>query len=171
MLAQVAGISQFPGFSKWVFAGEHAAPPAAAYQPVFFSAAEFHTLDVLSEVIIPADETPGAHAAGVSEFIDFYVSHDAGLQFPFRTGIAWLNAFAAEKYGKSFVDLASSDQEKLLTNITDEPGKQFFALARKYTVIGYYTSRIGLEELDYPGLRIYSSSPECTHTANPEHKF
>jgi gluconate 2-dehydrogenase gamma chain len=41
---------------------------------------------------------------------------------------------------------------------------------RKYTVLGYYTSRIGLEELDYPGLRLYSSSPECPHKGDPEHK-
>jgi gluconate 2-dehydrogenase gamma chain len=40
---------------------------------------------------------------------------------------------------------------------------------REYTVMGYYTSRIGLEQLDYPGLKFYSASPECPHKDDPEH--
>ena len=39
---------------------------------------------------------------------------------------------------------------------------------RNYTVMGYYTSRAGLEELDYPGLRFYSASPECPHKDDPD---
>jgi hypothetical protein len=37
-------------------------------------------------------------------------------------------------------------------------------------VMGYYTSRVGLSELDYPGLRFYSQSPACPHTDDPEHR-
>jgi gluconate 2-dehydrogenase gamma chain len=46
----------------------------------------------------------------------------------------------------------------------------FFRLIRSYTVMGYYTSRIGLEELNYPGLKLYSHSPECPHKDDPEHR-
>ena len=173
MLARVAGLSQFPGFSKWVFAAVGDPARATVYRPRYFTAAEYASLDVLCELIIPADETPGAHQAGVSEFIDFMVSQDGDLQYPFRTGLAWLDAFSSEKFAGRFVDLASAQQELLLTKLADpneRPGNEFFSLARKYTVIGYYTSRIGLEELDYPGLRFYSASPECPHKNNPEHK-
>ena len=35
--------------------------------------------------------------------------------------------------------------------------------------MGFYTTRIGLESLDYPGLKFYATSPGCTHHGNPEH--
>jgi gluconate 2-dehydrogenase gamma chain len=41
---------------------------------------------------------------------------------------------------------------------------------RRYTVMGYYTSRIGLEELDFPGLKMYAQSPACPHKDDPEHR-
>ncbi len=52
----------------------------------------------------------------------------------------------------------------------DLQGTAFFKLIRRYTVMGYYTSRIGLEELDFPGLKFYSQSPECPHKNDPEHR-
>ncbi len=171
MLARIAAIAQVPVFSKW-------ASGAEVYKPQFFTPSEYQTLDVLSELIIPADKTPGAHAAGVSEFIDFMVANDHDLQYPFRTGVAWLNAFANEKFGHNFADLQASEQTALLSKLAyrnqqspaERTGQEFFALARKYTVLGYYTSRIGMEELDDPSLRFYSSSPECPHKDDPEHK-
>src|SRR5580658_8283669 len=82
MLAKAAVASQFPGFSRWVFGQQHehvetAAPPArqANYQPKYFSPSEYHTIDVLTGLIIPKDESPGAQEAGVSEFIDFLAAH------------------------------------------------------------------------------------------------
>ena len=183
MLAKVAGLSQFPGFSRWMFAGEHvhtdASPArAAVYTPLFFDSNEYKMVDVLSELIIPTDDTPGAHEAGVAEFIDFMVAHDSDLQYPFRSGLAWLNAFATQMGGSDFCSLAQNEQNVLLRKLTiraeqspDEmEGQEFLTLFRRYTVLGYYTSRVGLEELDYPGLRLYSSSPECPHKNDPEHK-
>jgi hypothetical protein len=183
MLAKVAAIGQFPGFSRWACATEHVhgeAPPtkAATYQPQFFGPSEYKMVDQLAELIIPKDQSPGAHDAGVVEFIDFMVAHDEDLQYPFRTGLGWLNAFATEKYGSDFSSLSSDQQENLLRKLayraqyspTEVQGQDFFVLMRKYTVFGYYTSRIGLEELAYPGLRLYSASPECPHRDDPEHK-
>jgi hypothetical protein len=65
-------------------------------------------------------------------------------------------------------------QEDLLHKISapnqsEIEGPAFFKLLRTYTVMGYYTSRAGLEALDDPGLRIYSASPECPHKDDPEH--
>jgi gluconate 2-dehydrogenase gamma chain len=183
MLGKIAALSQIPGFSRWVCFAEHphqqslhTRPPA--YHPLFFSPAEYNTVDIVTEHIIPKDATAGAHEAGVAEFIDFMVSHDPELQYPFRTGLGWLDAFAMEKKGARFLALASNDREELLRKLayraeqspTEIQGQEFFALIRKYTVLGYYTSRVGLEELDYPGLRVYSTSPECPHKDDPEHK-
>lgn len=183
MLAKVAAISQFPGFSRWAFAHDHAmeqpaATPKEPYRPIFFTPHEYETVDVLAEDIIPADTSPGAHDAGVAEFIDFMVAHDPDLQYPFRTGLAWLDAFATEKQKKPFKELPPASREDLLRKLAyrasqsplERQGQEFFKLMRQYTVNGYYTSRIGLESLDYPGLRLYSSSPECPHKDDPEHK-
>lgn len=179
MLAKVAAISQFPGFSKWVCAAEQAAPVTQpTYKTQFFNDSEFRLLDTLCELIIPADENPGAHATGVAEFIDFMVSHDEDQQYPFRTGLAWMNAFAREQFGAEFVNVPATDQEKLLRRLayrkqqaaSEKTGQDFFMLVRRYTVMGYYTTKIGLQALDYPGLKFYSASPECPHKDDPEHK-
>jgi hypothetical protein len=176
MFAKLAVVSQFPGFSRWSFAEhQHSAPPnTAPYQPQFFSPPEYQLLDHLSELIIPSDETPGAHEAGVVEFIDHMVAHDPDIQFQFRRGLALINTFALETHRQEFMSLPTSQQEDLLRTIatpnqTDIEGPAFFHLLRTYTVMGYYTTRIGLEALDDPGLRLYSSSPECPHTDDPEH--
>jgi hypothetical protein len=177
MLAKIAVVSQFPGFSRWSFASEHEhspAPKAAAYQPQFFTPSEYGLLDRLTELIIPRDETPGAHDAGVVEFIDHMVAHDPTIQFPFRRGLALANALAVETQSQEFVSLLPEKQTALLRTIatpnqTEIEGPAFFKLLRTYTVMGYYTTRIGLEALDYPGLRLYSASPECPHKDDPEH--
>lgn len=186
MLAKAAAISQFPGFSRWVFAGqhEHAAsarvqPRSTHYQVQFFTPAEYRTIDVVTEIIIPRDESPGAHDAGVSEFIDFMAAHgEDELRRPMRNGLAWLDATAKKVHGKPFVALTSEQQTSLLKSIAyrdqtlqpDLQGQSFFQLIRRYTVMGYYTSRAGLQELDFPGLRFYTHSPECPHKDDPEHR-
>ena len=165
MLTVAALAGQFTGFSRWAFAKEMhmhpadvpAAPKPAHYKPQFFSSAEYRLLDLVTEMIIPRDETPGARDAGVSEFIDFMAAHDTEIQQPLRDG---LQALAA----RNFVSETPARQEALLR---DAP---FFKLLRRYTVMGYYTTRIGLEQLDYPGLKLYAKSPGCPHKDDPEHK-
>jgi gluconate 2-dehydrogenase gamma chain len=178
MLAKVAVVSQFAGFSRWSFAAEQrdaAHPKAASYQPQFFSSSEYRLLDQLSELIIPRDETPGARDAGVVEFIDHMVAHDADIQFQFRRGLRLVDAIAVEIHSQEFMSLQEEKQEDLLREIAtpnrfELEGPAFFKLLRSYTVMGYYTTRIGLEALDYPGLRLYSASPECPHKDDPEHR-
>jgi hypothetical protein len=116
---------------------------------------------------------------GVVEFIDFMMAHELeDVQFRFRTGIAWLNAFAFENHGREFYSLSPDRQENLLSRLAyrskrrpeELQGQQFFDLIRQYTVMGYYTTRAGMEALDEPGLKLYSSSPECPHQDDPEHR-
>ena len=183
MLAKVAAVSQFPGFSRWTFAAgsehEHTAAlplnKAAAYEPQFFSPTEYRLLDQLTELIIPRDETPGAHDAGVAEFIDHMLAHDPDIQFRFRRGLSLIDALSVQLQGSDFLSLPADQQESILRsvatpNLSELEGPAFFKLLRDYTVMGYYTTRIGLEELDYPGLRLYSASPECPHKDDPEHR-
>ena len=182
MIAKAAVASQFPGFSRWVFAGEHRhdgnvpeSSNRAQYEPQYFNPDEYRTIDVLTELIIPKDETPGAREAGVSEFIDFMASHGEEELQALRPGLQWLASKARGAHGRSFLDLPPEQQTALLESIArkgngDAPGRKFFLLIRRYTVMGYYTSKVGLEELDFPGLRFYTQSPACPHKDDPEHQ-
>ena len=186
MLAKAAAASQFPGFSRWVFGQQHehaanATPPprTVSYQPSYFSAPEYRTIEVLTALIIPQDESPGAQEAGVSEFIDYLAAHgEREIQQPMRNGLKWLESTAKKGYGASFTSLSPEQQTEILNRVAyrnsavpgDGEGQTFFRLIRRYTVMGYYTSQVGLRELDYPGLRLYSESPACPHTDDPEHR-
>jgi gluconate 2-dehydrogenase gamma chain len=183
ILAMAAGVAAFPGFSKWSFACSHignslAQIKSAVYRPVFFGAAEYALVERLTDLIIPADDTPGARDAGVSEFIDLMVSRDLELQRDFRAGLGWLNTRSHKTSGKTFVMLDPDQQTTLLESLAyrknfrtgDELGQKFFDLVREYTVMGFYTSEIGLKELDFPGLEFYAESPACPHKDDPEHR-
>ncbi|MGA8027679.1 MAG: gluconate 2-dehydrogenase subunit 3 family protein [Bryobacteraceae bacterium] len=153
ILGIAAAVSQFPGFSRWACAAASAAQPkTAVYRPQFFTPAEYLSIDQLTELIIP-----GAKDAGVSEFIDFMAANDPEIQTPFRAGLQHLGQGDPQAF------LQASVPENSQTH-------SFFKLIRTYTVMGYYTTRIGLEELDYPGLRFYTESPACPHTNDPEHR-
>jgi gluconate 2-dehydrogenase gamma chain len=182
ILGTAAAAAHFPGFSKWGFACGHIGNAAlqikpAQYTPQFFSATEYRLVERLTELIIPSDATPGAKEAGVAEFIDFMVASDPDAQYPFRMGLAWLNAHSERQYGINFLDVGSERQNSLLEPLAykekahpgEEDGRQFFQLIREYTVTGFYTSEIGFKELDNPALKFYSESPECPHRGDPEH--
>jgi hypothetical protein len=189
----LAGLaSNFSGFSRWSYAlGEEMKPnhhqdapvqiSHAAYTPQFFSPNEYRTVEVLADLILPSTEDsshqpqPGAKDAGVAEFIDFMVDSDLSLQPQFREGLAWLDN--ASKPAAGFAALPAQQQNALLDRLaykakhraSEKTGQEFFLLFRKYTVMGFYTSRTGLESLDYPGLKFYGASPGCTHEGNPDH--
>jgi gluconate 2-dehydrogenase gamma chain len=182
VLGIAAAAAHFPGFSKWSFACGHIGNAAlqikpAAYQPQFFTAAEYAVLERLADIIIPSDATPGAKEAGVAEFIDFMVANDVEQQYPFRLGLGWLNAHSDRTVGRKFIELTPQEQVSLLEPLGfkdkarpgEEDGRRFFSLMREFTVTGFYTSEIGFMELDNPALQFYSESPECPHKGDPEH--
>ena len=183
ILGTAAAAARFSGFSKWGFACGHVGNAAlqikpATYTPQFFTPAEYASVERLADLIIPSDATPGAKEAGVAEFIDFMVASDPEAQYPFRLGLAWLNAHAERTLGKRFVELTGEQQNSLLQPLGfkekarpgEEDGREFFKLMREYTVTGFYTSQIGFKELDNPALKFYGASPECPHKDDREHR-
>ncbi len=183
IMGMAATAATFPGFSKWGFAcgqvvKEAAQSKPAVYQPQFFSSSEYAMVERLADIIIPNDGTPGANEAGVAEFIDFMIAHDPEHQYPFRLGLAWLDAHCERNLGKKFVEASSEQQISIVEPLGfkdkaragEEDGRKFFTLMREYTVTGFYTSEIGYKELDNPALKFYSESPECPHKGDPEHK-
>ena len=203
-LGIAAVASTFPGFHRWAFACPGSFPavtsPSArpdSYQPLFFSPAHYRVVERLAEMIIPADDTPGATQAGVAEFIDFMVANrvpvsgsrdirstddaiESGRQAQnrFVAGLNWMNARSQSEYRHEFLDCTPEQQHSLLEELAyrakftpgTESGRQFFQMMRDYTVVGYYTTRIGLESLGYPGLQVaWPTMPACPHADDPEH--
>jgi gluconate 2-dehydrogenase gamma chain len=177
-LAALAGAA--PGFSRWCFAlgeqsGASQTPSPTSYKPQFFTPEEYRSIEILTELILPSDDGPGAKEAGVAEFIDFMVKSDASLHEPFRRGLAWLDHASGTQ--RSFAELPAAEQTGLLDRLAykknhraqDKPGQDFFKLVRRYTVMGFYTTKIGLEALDFPGLKFYAKSPACKHPDNRDH--
>lgn len=187
-LSLAASASLSPHFCRWVYAGsEHhashageASPsPRGPYQPQFFSAGEYAAIVALTERIIPTDETPGAREAGVSEFVDFMVASDPTIQERFRKGLAFVEARARARHGgKDFASLPAEKQDGILTTMAEsapgrakDEGAAFFELIRQYTVMGFYTSKLGMEQIGDPGLKtFYKEPPGCPHPDDPEHR-
>jgi gluconate 2-dehydrogenase gamma chain len=164
--------------------GHHPSPaapkPAKFYVAQFFKPAEFETVEILTEMIIPADDKPGAKDARVAAYIDFVVfsaaEHQPSLQREWSDGLALLDQTSQEKYGHSFQRIRAAERENLLLEMSfperdpnaRHPGFTFYRLVKEMTVEGFYTSRPGLlEALDYKGLDFLSEFPGCTH---PEHR-
>lgn len=181
IMAIAATAAGFPGFHRWAFACNHVGGAvqlaAGPYKPQFFTPAEYATVERLTELIIPSDGTPGAREAGVAEFIDFMTASDASIQFRYRYGLTWLDSHAERLHRRRFRELGENEQTDILRHLAykaeyrdgENEGRDFFGLIREYTLMGFYTSKIGLQELGYPGLQLYSESPGCPHPGNPEH--
>jgi gluconate 2-dehydrogenase gamma chain len=180
-----AAAAQFPGFQRWAFAcpeqsaGALVKEPTSSYQLQFFTSEEYAIVEALTDQIIPKDGTPGAKDAGVAEFIDFMSFSDPEIQFPMRYGVGWLDARARGVFNASFMDLNREQQTAMLRRLAynneyregDEDGRAFFKLIREYTMMGFYSSRIGQVELDNPNLKThYDQVPDCPHVDDREHK-
>lgn len=141
--------------------------PPPVYKLRFFTDAEFATLAVLVDLIIPRTDTPGARDARAHEIID------AGVRprehKPWRDGLAWLNTQAN---GKPFTALSNMEQTAILTHASRSrqgtPGARFFTLLKNSTVDAYYSTREGLvAELGWRGNTFLPEFKGCTH---PEHQ-
>ena len=160
------------------------AEPAKAYVPQFFKPEEFETAEILTEMIIPTDDQPGAKEAQVASYIDFVVfsaaEYEPSLQKDWIKGLAWLDRKSKEKHGHSFREISPANRERLLTEMSlpehdphadahqAGPGFAFYRLVKEMTVEGFYSSRVGLMDvLEYKGLTFLPEFPGCTH---PEHQ-
>jgi Gluconate 2-dehydrogenase subunit 3 len=136
------------------------AKAAGAYKPKALTSHEYKTLQVLADLIVPADERgPGAKEAGACEFIDLLASKNPELLAIYTGGIAWLDHSSQRLYSKDFVRAEPEQQTKLLDLIAYRknespvlgPGIRFFEWARRMVVDAYYTSPAGIKALGYMG--------------------
>jgi gluconate 2-dehydrogenase gamma chain len=147
------------------------AATGGAYTPKGLSPHEYRTLERLTDLIIPVEKgAPGAVAAGAAAWIDMLVSESDELKATYKTGLAWLDTTMKQRGAEDFLTASPGDQTKLLDqiafrrNTTPElaPGIQFFSWARRMTVDAFYTSEIGIRDIDYRGNTALASYPAPT---------
>ncbi len=142
------------------------------YAPKYFSAKQYETLCTLCDAIIPKDENSGgAVEAGAPEFIDLLTSENEEFQLELGGGLMWLDNFCADKYGNTFLECTAAQKIEVLDliayrkNAKVEPtlsqGVAFFAGLRDMTCDGFYTSKIGIEDLRYIGNVAIAEFPGC----------
>ena len=151
---------------------EKAAAPAGKYAPKYFTAKQYETLTWLCDAIIPRDEkSGGALDAGAPEFIDLLTSENTDYQAVLGGGLMWLDLHCIDQHEKAFMDCTPEQRTEQLDliafrkNAKKDPslsqGVAFFAFLRKMTCDGYYTSKIGIEDLQYIGNVTRSEWPGC----------
>ena len=128
----------------------------------FFLPHEMETIAVLCEIILPANEDFGsATDAGAPEFIEFMAKDWPEFQVTLRGGLMWLDHKSNTEFGTEFKATPVAQQKEILDAIAfydpeipldEQPLEiQFFALMRNLTLTGYYTSKMGIEDLGYKG--------------------
>ncbi len=143
---------------------------AEEWAPAVLDAHQNETVIQLSELIIPTTDTPGGRDAKVNEWVDLYLedlAEDKGHSF--IMGLGWLDGYAHDKHEKPFVGLEEAQQIAILEELDGaeaeelQPGKEFFDEIKRLTVQGYYTSQIGIAELNKNGV---PSTYACTHESH-----
>ncbi len=146
----------------------------ANYTAQFFTPHEYETVKVLADLIIPADGRSGsATDAGVHAFIDFTAWDRPVLQTPLRGGLRWLDYQCHKRFGRAFLDCTDAERTELLDLIAypeDAPpemsqGVRFFNLFRDLTASGFWTSKMGMEDLQYMGNVPRGEWPGCPQDA------
>ncbi len=152
--ALMLGASVSPACSRAVLSDEDLHRDSDALGDVF------GMVEVLSELILPATDTPGAIEAGVPNFVsnivtDWYTDDERAR---FMQGIATLQAASHASFSAGFVDVTAKQQRELLDQAAREAGadtaasmqarssggeKPFFLMLRELVVLGYFTSEVG----------------------------
>ena len=130
---------------------EHVHAPTAASRkaPVYFGDAAYKLVADLCERIVP-----GAREAGVPELVDLLASENEDYRRQLSGGLMWLDATCADRHGKPFLECGADEQKHVLDEIAFEgesPGVVFFAFLRDLALDGYFTSRAGIDYLEYRG--------------------
>lgn len=156
-----------------------ASAKGTVYKPRFFTPHEWQTVRILVDLILPRDARSGsATDAGVPEFMDFVMTDPVEeararewRQTSMRGGLAWIDRECRERFGQDFVSCTEVQRTQLLDQIAyhkdhddddvlDEYGRivmrhgqAFFNSFRDLTASGFWSSKMGVDDLGYVGNR------------------
>lgn len=146
--------------------------PASKYRPKFFSDHQFATLSSLCDSILPADDhSAGAVQAGAPEFIDLLTSENKQYQLALGGGLMWLDGICADRYDHAYLSCSPEQRKEILdliavrknalTDASLSQGIEFFAFLRRLTSDAFYSSEIGIKDLQYIGNTFVEDFPGC----------
>jgi gluconate 2-dehydrogenase gamma chain len=147
---------------------------AAAFTPKFFTPHEYETVRLLVDLIIPKDARSGsATDAGVPEFMDFIMLDQPARQTAMRGGLAWIDLECQKRFDKTFLDCSAAERTALLDDIAwpqrakpeNSHGVAFFSSFRDLTATGFWTSRMGIDDLQYIGNTYVAEWTGCPEEA------
>jgi hypothetical protein len=136
------------------------------WKPAFLSDHQNQTVIVLSELMIPETETPGAKTALVNRFLDLLLAaetHDT--QQSFLNSLAYLDGEARSRYGNAVIFLSHDDQIELLEFFAypnsletwgegqtgDQSGHNHFQHLKNWFTRIFYSSEAGMKALGWNG--------------------
>ncbi|HXM93020.1 MAG TPA: gluconate 2-dehydrogenase subunit 3 family protein [Candidatus Dormibacteraeota bacterium] len=151
---------------------EKVAAPSGKYTPKYFPPHQYVTLIALCDAILPKDEkSGGALDAGAPEFIDLLTSENEEYQRKIGGGLLWLDGYCSDRYENLYLDCTPEQKTNVLDLIAVRKnakqdhalsqGISFFAFVRNLTCDAYYTSKIGIADLQYIGNTALREFPGC----------
>lgn len=126
----------------------------------FFTPDEFAIVDEFTEILIPADDkSGGARAAKVTEYLDQELAEafDDDQRQKARSGIALVDAVSMKLNGVGFMAAKPKQRVSVVEEMAGKEGEPktpeetFFHELKSAAVRAYYTSKIGIEDMDYKG--------------------
>jgi len=141
---------------------------ATDWKPLLFDAHQNATVIALTDLIIPATDTPGAKAANVNRYMDLLLNDGREAdRVSFLEGLGWLDQSARQEHQAPFVKLTPSNQIALLTKLDQgvngmEEGTRFFRTAKAMTARIFYATKLGFDELNKGGRVPSSYLAVCT---------
>ena len=122
--------------------------------PQYFDNDQAVLITEISDIIIPATDTPGARDVGVPKFIESMVKDvfNKENQSKFMEGLNTFNAQAMEEYNKSFIKLKPGEKKEFVKVRHAEALKnrmvdQFIMTVKEMTISGFCTSEAGATQV------------------------
>lgn len=157
--APMAAAFSFTG-TEVLEASTQARRAPAPFRPKFLTAHEYATVGILVDLIIPKDARSGsATDAGVPQFMDFFMTDNPGRQNAMRGGLAWLDLECHRRFTLDFTGCTDAQRREVLDDISwpqrvnpaVSHGVPFFNSFRDLTASGFFTSKMGIDDLQYTG--------------------
>jgi gluconate 2-dehydrogenase gamma chain len=115
---------------------------------------EARTLDAICDQLIPADQDPGAAAAGVVVFIDRQLAGPYGrYRRAYREGLARADTLSRKMFGRALHQLPGEQRLAVVTRIEEEV-RPFFEMVLAHTMQGFYGSPRHGGNRDYASWRM-----------------
>jgi hypothetical protein len=152
---------------------------APGWKPLFLDEHQNETLIVLSDLMIPATETPGAKEASVNRYIDLVLAAETSEnQRAFLNSLAYLDGESIRRFKSAFRYLSREDQDDLLHGLAyprnasgwtgeaearPDVGHAHFETLKHRIMAAYYSSEIGARELGWDGAVAHGIYQGCEH--------